>query len=160
MKRIIQRHLPLDVRYICTDKKYIPLIEGSGCTCDNCGQLLANIATVKSVNGVYSIGFDCLETVLLNNNLLDGFNIDEFERTKKMIPQVIGFSKKIKEVIKNSPQVTGIRFETPDFADWFTFYWLSDSRPYNDCIKIKGMDFNFLVETLKNIFPKLEIITL
>ena len=71
MKAIIERNLPLDVKYILTDKKYIPLADGYGCTCDNCGKLIANIATVKNTNGnSFNIGFDCLETILINNSLL------------------------------------------------------------------------------------------
>ena len=83
MKQIIQRHLPLDVTYEVIDKKYIPILEGGGCTCDNCGKLIANIATVRSTNGTYNIGLDCLETFLLNNNLLRGFNSDDLAKTKK-----------------------------------------------------------------------------
>lgn len=162
MKQITQRKLPLDVRYIVTDKKYIPILEGGGCTCDNCGTLIANIATVKSTNGSYNIGFDCLETFLLNNSLLDGFSIDDYNKVKSMIPKAIRFSKKIKETIESnkSSNITGILFDKP-FGDYFTFYWLTngmkESRD-NDYIKIKDIDFDFLINTLKNIFPKLEII--
>lgn len=161
MKQLIKRRLPLDVKYIVTDKRYIPVLDGGGCTCDNCGKLIANIATVKSINGNFNIGFDCLETFLLNNSLLDGFNLEEYEKVKSMIPKVIRFSKNIKEVIGKCQSVTGLLFETPMFGDFFTFYYLhngmKESRN-NDYVKLKNMDFQFLIETLKNIFPKLDII--
>lgn len=162
MKQIIKRNLPLDVQYTVVDKKYIPLLEGGGCTCDNCGQLIANIATVKSVNGTFSIGFDCLETFLLNNNLLDGFDLSAYENVKKMIPQCLRFAKKIKETLTNNKaiNITGLGFEKPIFSDWFAFYYLKNNETKsrdNDSIKIKGMDFYFMLTTLKNIFPKLQI---
>lgn len=161
MKQLIERRLPLNVKYIVTDKKYIPVLDGGGCTCDNCGKLIANIATVKSTNGSFNIGFDCLETFLLNNSLLDGFNLEEYEKVKSMIPKVIRFSKTIKEVIGKYQSVTGLLFETPMFGDYFTFYYLQNGMKEsrnNDCVKIKNMDFKFLIETLRNIFPKIDII--
>ena len=48
MKNMIQRKLPLDVLYNLIDKRYISLIDGCGCTCDNCGKLIANIATISN----------------------------------------------------------------------------------------------------------------
>src|SRR5574343_629339 len=132
-KRIIQRKLPLNVKYVCTDKKYIPLLDGYGMCCDNCGKLIANIAEVRSVNGVYNIGFDCLETFLLNNNL----------------------NKNIK--------IVGISFEQPPTSyktDFYTFYWETDKNVksrYNDFLKIKNKDFNFMINTLKNIFTTIDI---
>jgi hypothetical protein len=164
-KKIIKRHLPLDVKYTCTDKKYISLIDGMGCTCDNCGRLISNIATVKSENGVYNIGFDCLETFLLNNNLLDGFNINEYEQTKKYISQIIRISKKLKYSINANKHIniTGLLFNQPPTykTSYWGFYWLqnndSTSRD-NDYIKIKDMDFDFMIETLRNIFPKMQIL--
>lgn len=168
MKKIIQRNLPLNVKYTLIDKKYIPLSEGYGCGCDNCGQLIANIATVKSENGnIYNIGFDCLETFLINNQLLDGYGIEEFEKVKKMIPKIIRFSKVLKECIDSNKQrninVIKFEFERPSgwFTDYITYYWVFDrARRTNDCVKLKEMDFDFLLETLKNIFPKIEIIEL
>jgi hypothetical protein len=162
MKKIVKRHLPLDVKYTCIDKKYISILDGSGCSCDNCGKLIANIATVKSVNGVYNIGFDCLETFLLNNNLLEGFDLIEYEKVKKWIPQVIRVSKKIKDTMESNPKIniTGLSFESP-VGDFYPFYWLKNNETKsrdNDYIKIKGMDYLFMVNTIKCIFPRLNII--
>lgn len=164
MKNIIQRSLPLNVLYSVIDKKYIPIMEGGGCLCDNCGKLIANIATVKSSNGYYNIGFDCLETFLLNNNLLEGFTLEELTEVKKMIAQVLRFAKTLKETLsKNkSLNITGLKFETPLFSDSFTFYYLQNNSllsKNNDYVKLKGMKFLFLIDTLKNIFPNLNIIT-
>lgn len=70
-KKIIQKNLPLNLKYSLTGVKYISILDG-GCTCDNCNTPIANIATVKDANGkYYQIGMDCLDTVILNNQLLD-----------------------------------------------------------------------------------------
>lgn len=43
---------------------YIPLIEGQGACCDNCGRLIANIVRVKHEGGeYYTIGQDCAKTL-------------------------------------------------------------------------------------------------
>lgn len=165
MKAIIKRNLPLDVKYVCIDKKYIPLLDGGGCVCDNCGKLIANIATIKSVNGCYNIGFDCLETFLLNNSLLDGFDSKEYEQTKKLIGQTVRQAKKLKETIESNKHIniTGLLFEVPKYkTDYYPFYWLKNNEQKskdNSYIKIKDNNFEFMLETLKNIFPKLEILT-
>jgi hypothetical protein len=164
-KQIITRNLPLTIKYTVIDKKYIPLESGYGCTCDNCGKLIANIATVKNEsNEVFNIGFDCMETLLINNQLLSGYDLQAYEAIKKMIPKIIRFSKSIKDTInKNtSLNITGLSFETQTYtSDYYTFYWLKNNELKsrdNDYVKLKDIDFNFLIETLKNIFPKLEII--
>lgn len=164
IKSIIQRNLPLDVRYTVIDKKYIPILEGGGCTCDNCGQLIANIATVKSINGTYKIGFDCLETFLLNNQLLDGFTLADLEKVKKAIPKVLRFAKEIKEFMSLNSHInwTGLKIERPKFGDWIEYYYLRNNNTQsrdNSSIKIKDVEFNFIIETLQNIFPKFQIIT-
>jgi len=165
MKNIIQRKLSLNVNYTVVDKKYIPLLEGFGCTCDNCGKLIANIATVENPKGEkFNIGFDCLETFLLNNNLLSQGDIEQYEKVKKMIPKVIRVSKEIKENIQankeNGVTITGMSFEKDNsiYTNWFNFDWISDKcRPYNSGYKIKEMELEFLVNTLQNIFPNLSI---
>lgn len=161
MKTIIKRNLDLSVNYTLIDKKYIPIEQSIGAyCCDNCGKLIANIATVKSKNGTYNIGFDCLETLLINNQLLSGLDIQEYERVKKMIPKVLRFAKTIKEM-QNKYNITGLLFEDKSFGDYFTFYWLVDNQETsrnNDYVKLKDMDFDFLIQTLKNIFPKMKFL--
>jgi len=165
MKAVIQRNLSLTTKYILIDKKYIPVTEGGGCTCENCGKLIANIATVRSdENLVFNIGFDCLETLLINNNLLSAGDVAEYEKVKKMIPKVLRFSKSLKETIsKNSHlNITGLLFEKPSYkSDFFTYYWLQNNQMTsrdNDLVKLKEVDFDFLLTTLQAIFPKMDII--
>lgn len=162
MKAIIERALSLSVRYTLTDKKYIPLENGCGLGCDNCGKLIANIATVRSESGQsYNIGFDCLETLLINNSLLSSGDVEQYEKVKKMIPKVLRFAKTIKEV-KSGHNVTGLLFEAQKYpSEYFTFYWLTNGQTTsrdNDYVKLKEMDFNFLIETLRNIFPHMQIL--
>jgi len=66
-KSIIQRALPLNVKYALNGVSYLSIEDGGGCSCDNCGKLITNVANVSSVNGNYSIGLDCLDTILLKN---------------------------------------------------------------------------------------------
>jgi hypothetical protein len=41
---------------------------------------------------------------------------------------------------------------------YFTYYLVKgNAKPYNTYVKIKDMDFDFLLNTLKNIFPNLNI---
>lgn len=167
MKNIIQRALSLTEKYFLIDKKYIPLFEGGGAFCDNCGQIIANIATVRSESGqVFTIGFDCLETILINNSLLSSGDIEQYERAKKQLPKIIRASKKLAETMSNNKHlnITGLLIEKPTFADskFYPFYWLKNnetSSRENDLMTIKEIDFSLLIETLKNIFPKLTIIT-
>jgi len=160
MKRIIERHLPLNVKYTVTDKKYIPLLDGYGQTCDNCGQLIANIATVKSCNGVYNIGFDCMETMLLNNQLLEGFTLADLAETKAQINKAISAGKKLKETISQNKglNITGLTFERKTYeSDYYPFHYDVNGAKTrsNDYMKIKGANFPFILQTLQNIFPKL-----
>ena len=161
MKAIIQRALPLNVRYAVIDKKYIPLSEGFGCACANCGKPIANIATVKSENGTYYIGFDCLETFLLNNNLLDGFSGEDLNTAKRTIATALRFSKRIKEVKASAP-LTGIKFMGIQFDKWVELFWLlngqTESRN-NENFKVNGISYPLLIDTIKNIFPSITIIT-
>lgn len=159
---IIKRNLALDVQYTVIDKQYIPVLDGGGCTCDNCGKLIANIATVKSDKGTYRIGFDCLETLLINNNLLSGTDIQEYEKVKRMIPKAIRLSKHLKDIFsKNS--ITGVKFEKPSYdSDWITFYYLQNNSTEsrnNDNMKLKDCDFDFIIATIKNIFPKITVLS-
>ena len=164
-KQITKKGLPLNVQYTCIDKKYIALFDGGGCICENCGRAIANIATVKSENGVYNIGFDCLETFLLNNALLDGFDVAEYEATKKQISQILRLSKSIKKTIsESSANITGLAFVPQKYkTDFFPFYWLCNGQNMsrdNDYLKAKGIAFDFLIQTLKGIFTNISIITI
>lgn len=166
MKTIIERNLPLTEKYFLVDKKYIPLVESFGTCCDNCGQLIANIATVKSESGkVFTIGFDCLETLLINNSLLSSGDVAEYEKARAQLPKIIRASKKLSETIQANKNIniTGILFESPMFAGdkFIPFYWLKNGENKsrdNDLLTCKDVDFTLFIETIKNIFPKLQIL--
>ncbi len=58
------KNLP-EGQYTHIKSTYISLIDGMGCTCDNCGRLIANLVTVKNEgeNKQYIIGQDCAKTL-------------------------------------------------------------------------------------------------
>ena len=60
-----------------------PYWEGGGTCCANCGKLISRIATVKSDKGTFEVGFDCLETLLQNNMILEGYEPSEHGNDKK-----------------------------------------------------------------------------
>jgi hypothetical protein len=71
MKKVQQRNLPLDVKYTLVSVSHQSLEDG-GYTCQNCGRLIANIASIKSEDGVISyVGLDCLDTLLEASLQLD-----------------------------------------------------------------------------------------
>lgn len=150
--------LPINVQYTIIDKKYIPLMDGCQ-TCDNCGRPIANIATVKSNNSTYNIGFDCLETVLIASNLCSSVDVLGYEHVKKMIPKILTFAKKIRSEINLRPDLELIVFEKQTRKnDWFTYYLqCNGKKPCNRSIKIKELDLDFLIKTLQAIFPRITI---
>lgn len=167
MKNITQRNLSLQVQYHLIDKNYIPLENSSGICCANCNKIIANIATVRDDNGnSYDIGFDCFETLLINNSLLSTNDIQEYEKAKKMLPKILKFSKVIKEVLEHnnnkSINITGLLFDkSMCFSGGIYFYWLQNNKTEsrdNYYYKMKEVELEFLMKILKNIFPKLDII--
>lgn len=160
MKVIISRKLDLSIKYNLIDKKYIPLIDNIGLCCDNCGKLISNIATIRGNNQTYNIGFDCLDTILLNNSILDGLSLDDYNKAKIMLPKIIRQAKKLKEVINNNSFISGLIFEKQTYkSDFYPFHYEINGQQSrnNDYIKAKDVEFNLLIETFKNIFPKLNI---
>ncbi|MCB0448428.1 MAG: hypothetical protein KDD03_13155 [Gelidibacter sp.] len=155
VKNIVERNLPLNVRYTLIGKNYISLIDGGGTCCANCNKLIANIATVRNEAGKdFNIGLDCLETFLLNNNLLDGKSKEEFLHFKKHLPAYIRNAKKIvDEFIEPNKNLSfeALRFEVGDFKSWgaifgskkenskshLTFHYIyNGGKSYNSGIKI------------------------
>jgi len=68
---------------------YISLIDGTGCTCDNCGRLIANIVTVKNedTGRHYTIGQDCAKTLFsdkenkeIEREIKDGIRKEKHEK--------------------------------------------------------------------------------
>ena len=179
MKAIIKRNLPLNVKYNLIDKKYISLVDGFGCTCDNCGKLIANIATVKNDNNnTFNIGFDCLETLLLNNNLLNGKSITEYQNFKSCLPSYIKKSKELKETIintnlQNLNKIVSIEVDANDFLNevnywngktdkngkiisskqYFTFYYIFENgKKYNSNFKMSNdINVNDFISTIQSI---------
>jgi len=175
-KRIIQRNLPLNVKYQLIDKTYIPLVDSIGTCCDNCNKLIANIATVKNEAGkVYNIGLDCLETFLLNNKLLDGASEADFLHYKKNFKSYLRVAKIIMDSMHNNEtkNFVALKFDVTDFKDWLkyshgensrsyiTFYYINKAgRECNEAIKI--LDRTNIEDFLKVIksITKLDIITI
>jgi len=155
-KRIIQRQLPLNEKYILLSTNYISLIDGIGCTCDNCNKLIANIATVKSeiTNKTYNVGFDCLETFLINNQLLDGKGVEHYETVvKKSLSKIKKIRIDIKEFISKNPFIDTVEIIHEHWVqDWITFHYFSKGKMvWNDNTKFKVMDFDMLVNSLSTI---------
>lgn len=123
-KAIIQRQLDLSYNYTYISKTYIPLIDGTGTTCANCNRLISNIATVKrSDSKIYYIGLDCLETLMLNNEILKGVSID-FAEIKKQLPKVKRGIKGVKEFISINEGINNVNIEySNSFRDWVEFYY-------------------------------------
>ena len=165
MKQVIKRNLDLEQKYIVLDKKYIPMLESFGTCCENCGRLISNIATVKGTNDkkVYNIGFDCLETILINNSLLSKFDIDEYYRVKPMFAKIIRISKDFKSVIAENKSkgliISEILIERPKFegSKFVTIYYVGNFKKTNSYIIAKNIEFKILVETLQNILTGIVI---
>lgn len=165
MKNIIQRKLPLDTSYALVDKKYVSLVDGYGCTCDNCGKLIANMATIANpVNKHFTIGFDCLDTILLNNAILSQTEIADYQQYKQALTKIMKFIKQIKEVCTNHKSVTGINMQIPalpQYSDYYTFHWLHNGNTAsrdNGNVKIKGITFGLLHKIISDYFKNLTII--
>ena len=67
-KKLIERNLSLSDTYTFEGATYIPVIEGGGTCCENCGKLISNIATIKNQHGrAFNVGLDCAETLTISN---------------------------------------------------------------------------------------------
>jgi len=86
VKNIIQRNLDLSKEYFFVSSKYISLIDGNGCTCDNCNKLISNIVTIKDNEGkFYNVGSDCADTLQsLQNDYNYFLNKDNFNEGKQL----------------------------------------------------------------------------
>ena len=156
-KKIIKRNLDLNVKYTFLDKKYIPLIDGFGCTCSNCNKLIANIATVKDENNkTFNIGLDCLETLMINNKILQGAKID-IKAIKKALPKIKKERLYFSDMIKNNPQITRVTIEK-SFGDWvdYLFYNKENKIVWNSNEKIKNFDSGLFIDTMKSINKNVE----
>lgn len=148
MKTLIQRNLPLNVKYELVRVSYISIIDGGGCTCDNCGKLIANIAHIKSGDKNYNIGLDCMDTILENNTLLDNESYFKYQFSDKPAIQKAKslrskMVKKAKEDINF--QAKFIQFEDGMFGFGFSTLRIAGFAPegYRDP---QGFDYSFMPE--------------
>lgn len=74
--------------YILLKTSYIPLMDSLGTCCENCGKVIANIATIqntKSTN-IFVVGLDCAKTLLKEETYNKAANeIKEKTRISKKI---------------------------------------------------------------------------
>lgn len=146
MKNIIQRNLPLNVKYSLISVNYISL-ESGGCTCDNCGKFISNIATIRSENKIYNIGLDCLDSILENNNLLNDSDYLKYQYSDKpAIQKAKSLRSKILKRIKDNKDFIA-KLKVFDDCFGFSFY-IKNGDFLNGKIfdKQLGFDFTFNLE--------------
>lgn len=139
MKNIIQRNLSLAQKYKLNGVSYIPVLDGGGCCCDNCGRLIANIADITGENDKkrYSIGLDCLDTLLENNDLLNSEDYFKYQYSDKpAIQQAVSLRNKIKKNLKQYPEFY-LELYVSDKSDCFGFTFYSQEN------KSIGFDYTF-----------------
>lgn len=155
MKKIIKRNLSLEQKYVLNGSVYVPIQDGGGVPCDNCGTLIANKAFVKGMSDdkSYCIGFDCLETFLQNNSLLDGESIEQFEATKKSLPKVKAIRADIEEFLTKNNWLEAFQIKKSLFGKYVDIYYFYHGKEkWNDCWNIKEkFNFDLLIETLTSM---------
>ena len=82
-KKLIERNLKFDQKYIYLDMTRGSIIDGQFDECQNCGKLIANMVHVinRDTKQRYTIGTDCAETLskakcLFNNGYSTDFYLD------------------------------------------------------------------------------------
>ena len=157
-KRIIQRNLSLNQKYDLIRIVHIPLIDGSGCTCSNCGKLIANIATIKGLtDGIfYLVGSDCLETFILNNHLLEFGSVgsEYFNQAKNYMPKIISIKKDILEFLSKNLWMDRVLLEYDSYFNTglVVNYFKGSKQVYNDYFKYNknaSVNHSVLLESLK-----------
>ncbi len=69
-KRIVQRNLPLDVKYSLRGIVHGSVIDGDGTICDNCNAIISNVATIADESGKqFHVGLDCMKSLTLKPSL-------------------------------------------------------------------------------------------
>jgi hypothetical protein len=109
------------------------------------------MATVKGMqdNKAYTIGLDCLETFLLNNQLLEGKSIEQFQTVKKALPKVVSIRKEVKDFLNRNPFIDSVVIE--DTWGYVTLnYFQQGKQRWNDGYKYKTMDFELLLQSLQS----------
>lgn len=141
-KTIIQRALPLDIKYSIIGISYISIFDG-GCTCDNCSRLISNIATVKDANGkTYQIGTDCMETLLLNNSLLDNESYINYLHSDK--PAIQKAKQLRSKILKGQQKNNTFKAEIYKCTDGKRFgFSYSVFNQFRNHYEPSGFDFTF-----------------
>lgn len=71
MKAIIQRALPLTDTYTVFSFAYVPLMDGIGTCCENCGKLISNMVTLENQKGEkFVVGNDCADTLTIDKSAM------------------------------------------------------------------------------------------
>ena len=97
MKATARYNLPINENYTIIDSFYTGGLE-NGCPCDNCGKLLANVATIKNSAGVtFNVGLDCAETLSNVNGLFE---------VKAWFAEAKALRAKINKLVKTEPATT------------------------------------------------------
>ena len=121
MKKVIQRALPLNIKYKLLCVSYLSIEDGGGCACDNCGKLITNTATIQSYKGTYTVGLDCLDTLLLNNDLLNSEDYFKYQYSDKpAIAKAKALRAKIMKQTKKDSSFKAVLFAPKD-KDYFGF---------------------------------------
>lgn len=137
-KKVIQRALPLDVKYTLNGVSYLSLEDGGGCSCDNCGRLITNMANVKSSKGSYTIGLDCLDSIIINNDLLEGESYLQYLYSDK--PAIQKAKSLRSKLLKKSKEDANYKATLKDFNDKFGFYF---ETTRNGIFDPQGWDYTF-----------------
>lgn len=156
-KKVIQRMLPLDVKYRLIEVTYLSIEDGGGCSCDNCGKLITNIAHIQNDQGKnYAIGLDCLDTILENNNLLEHESYVQYvfsdkpaiQKAKQLRSKCLKMAKQDenwKAIYKEFEDSFGFSFETTRNGMFEPLGW-----NYTYQLKYKELTLNYL-KGLKNV---------
>lgn len=149
MKKVIQRALPLNVKYKINGVFYQSIEDGGGCPCDNCGKLITNIATIKNeTGGVYSIGLDCLESILINNNLLDNESYLAYQYSDK--PAIAKAKSTRAKIINRHKENENFVAEFVEFdgGKYGFSYYIKNGQVIGDKVfdKQLGFDYAFSLE--------------
>lgn len=92
--KVLQRNLPLSTTYKVVDFKYIPLIDGQGACCENCGRPIANLVEISNGAGEkFTVGADCAETLVKNDPAMFFEVSPAFQEGKAMRAKILRAAK-------------------------------------------------------------------
>ena len=109
--KAIEGNLPVNKEYKLIDIYYGKLEDG-GSVCENCGKIIANIATIEADGEKYDVGVDCAEG-LLQTSSSDYWDL---QQKKKEYNRKLSMIRKIKKHLKDDNLDVRIK------EGWLTFY--------------------------------------